>query len=39
MILPIPPSKGVVHTLPLVALQLDVMMGALVRYQPFMTAW
>ena len=35
MILPTPPPKGTVQMLPLVALQLAVMIGDIVRYQPF----
>ena len=35
MILPTPPPKGTVHTLPPVALQLVVTIGEVVRYQPF----
>src|SRR5664279_4169854 len=34
MILPKPPPKGSVKSLPLLALQLAVMMGAVVTYQP-----
>jgi hypothetical protein len=35
MILPTPPPKGTVQTLPPNALQFAVIMGDVVRYQPF----
>ena len=34
-IFPTPPPTGTVHFSPLLAFQLDVMMGADTRYQPF----